>query len=226
MWSARKRQRAEDDARAAWLDAAALLEARSRADYKHVQDAHFALTETLTDLRADFARRDAHLSATLTQLGGVCSSLAERIDADREERHELVQTITALAAALVERIDLPATHVIGGTVYGDDRNGGEGDADPTTIDLTAVEVGAQQRTASSAGEHDDPTAAPAPGDEVRCRFGDRWVDGFEILEVHSREGRARCRVRRRSDGSIVRKLFETRDLEIVSTAAQRPPRPR
>jgi len=225
MWSARKRQRAEDDARAAWLDAAALLEARSRADYKHVQDAHFALTETLTDLRADFARRDAHLSATLTQLGGVCSSLAERIDADREERHELVQTITALAAALVERIDLPAAHVIGGSVYGDDRNGADGDASPATIDLTAVDVGAQQRAANTASEHDDAaTAAPAPGDEVRCRFGDRWVDGFEILEVHSREGRARCRVRRRSDGSIVRKLFESRDLEIVSPAAKRPPR--
>jgi ABC-type transporter Mla subunit MlaD len=225
MWSARKRQRAEEDARAAWLDAAALLEARSRADYKHVQDAHFALTETLTDLRADFARRDAHLSATLTQLGGVCSSLAERIDADREERHELVQTITALAAALVERIDLPAPHVIGGSVYGDDRNGADGEASPATIDLTAVDVGAQPRAAGNAPEHDDTaTAAPTPGDEVRCRFGDRWVDGFEILEVHSREGRARCRVRRRSDGSIVRKLFETRDLEIVSPAAKRPPR--
>jgi ABC-type transporter Mla subunit MlaD len=221
MWSARKRQRAEEDARAAWLDAAALLEARSRADYKHVQDAHFALTETLTELRADFARRDAHLSSTLTQLGGVCSSLAERIDADREERHELVQTITALAAALVERIDAPAaTHVIGGNVYGEDANGAGGDATPATIDLTAVDVGAARNGDNS--DAGDTPAAPSPGDEVRCRFGDRWVDGFEILEVHSREGRARCRVRRRSDGSIVRKLFEARDLEVVAPSKRSP----
>jgi len=61
--------------------------------------------------------------------------------------------------------------------------------------------------------------APVAGDEVRCRFGDRWVEGFEVLEVHSRQGRARYRVRHRADGSIVRKLFEANDLDPVRVAA-------
>jgi hypothetical protein len=84
-----------------------------------------------------------------------------------------------------------------------------------TIDLVALEL--QVDTGESV---EAPHVAPSPGDEVRCRFGDRWVEGFEILEVHSREGRAGCRVRRRSDGSVVRKLFEARDLEIVALAGK------
>jgi hypothetical protein len=213
MWFERRRQQerrdAEAEARSAWLDAAALLEARSRADYKQVHDANLALVETLTELRADFARRDAHLSATLAQLGSVCVTLTERIEADREERRELVQTITALASALAEHAQVPAGQLIGGTVYGtppaDDAFAD--DSAPETIDLIAL-------------EGDVAVMSPAPGDVVRCRFGDRWVDGFEILEVHSRGGRARCRVRRRSDGSIVRKLFETSDLEVVASRQQ------
>jgi hypothetical protein len=216
MWFERRRQQerrnAEAEARSAWLDAAALLEARSRADYKQVHDANLALVETLTELRADFARRDAHLSARLAQLGSVCVTLTERIEADREERRELVQTITALAAALAERVQVPAAQLIGGTVYGTTHDDVEfvDDARPTTIDLVAL-------------EGDVAAASPSPGDVVRCRFGDRWVDGFEILEVHSRGGRARCRVRRRSDGSIVRKLFEASDLQVVVPRQQTEP---
>jgi hypothetical protein len=211
MWFERRRERerrdAEAEARSAWLDAAALLEARSRADFKQVHDANLALVDTLTELRADFARRDAHLSATLAQLGSVCVTLTERIEADREERRELVQTITALASALAEHVNAPAGQLIGGSVYGtrpDDDTVHDivHDDVPATIDLVAL-------------EGDAAASAPVPGDVVRCRFGDRWVDGFEILEVHSRGGRARCRVRRRSDGSIVRKLFETTDLQVI-----------
>jgi hypothetical protein len=215
MWFDRRRQaerrNAEDEARSAWLDAAALLEARSRADYKQVHDANLALVDTLTELRADFARRDEHLSATLAQLGSVCVTLTERIESDREERRELVQTITALASALAEHVQAPAAQLIGGTVYGtphDDEL--VDDVSPTTIDLVAL-------------DGDVVLASPSPGDVVRCRFGDRWVDGFEILEVHSRGGRARCRVRRRSDGSIVRKLFEATDLQVVVPRQQTEP---
>ncbi|MDQ1521817.1 MAG: hypothetical protein QOI55_2890 [Actinomycetota bacterium] len=228
-WLARRRRRPEDEARSAWLDAAALLEARSRTDFKYVQEAHLTLVETLTDLRADLAQRDAQLTETLVQIGGVCSALTDRIEADREERTELVQTIAALASALVERTEIPAGRVIGGSVFGEPREDATDDPDDdvhhdavdvvdvpgSTIDLFALELQVD------AGEPvEAPHIAPSPGDEVRCRFGDRWVEGFEILEVHSREGRARCRVRRRSDGSVVRKLFEARDLEIVALAGK------
>jgi hypothetical protein len=227
MWSYRRRLGAEAEARAAWLDAAALLEARSRADFKSVQDAHESLVGTLTDMRTDMARRDDHLNGTLAQLGMVCETLAERMEADREERREFMRTINALASALVSRSDAPASHVVGGSVYGTPqphndeltRTGTPGAA--TTIDLTAVEVNATERTNNGTARatpvnNNGFGDGPAPGAEVRCRFGDRWVDGFEVLEVHSREGRARYRVRRRSDGSVVRKLFEAADLEPVT----------
>jgi hypothetical protein len=226
MWSYRRRLGAEADARAAWLDAAALLEARSRADFKSVQDAHESLVETLGDMRTDMARRDEHLNGTLAQLGMVCETLAERMEADREERREFMRTINALASALASRNEAAAGHVVGGSVFGTPQphadalpgtTGNDASGAGATIDLTAVEVNATERPnpngSAGSGSFGD---GPAPGAEVRCRFGDRWVDGFEVLEVHSREGRARYRVRRRSDGSVVRKLFEAGDLESVA----------
>jgi hypothetical protein len=204
------RQRSDTEARAAWLDAAALLEARSRADFKHVQDAHATLVDTLGELRADLLQRDEHLTATLAQLGTVCQTLSEHMEADRHERRELVDTINSLASALIERSGAPAGHVVGGSVFGSVPGAAPA---PATLDLTAVEVGAEGRETTRVA-----SKAPNPGDEVRCRFGDRWVEGFEVLEVHSREGRARYRVRRRSDGSVVRKLFEANDLEAVGAS--------
>ena len=48
--------------------------------------------------------------------------------------------------------------------------------------------------------------------EVRCRFGDRWVDGFEVAEVVD-DGRSfRYRLRRRSDGAVLPTLFEARNV--------------
>jgi hypothetical protein len=215
---ARRRQESEAEARAAWLDAAAILEARSRADFKHVQDAHVALVDTFSALRSDLAKRDAQLGATLDRLGAVCATLAERIEADREERRELVQTISTLATALIARSDAPAPQIVGGSVFGEERDDIDDDGTPgATLDLFAVEVGEQAaaRTVAANG-------APRAGEPVRCRFGDRWVEGFEVVEVHSREGRARYRVRRRADGSVVRKLFEASDLEPVREAAPFP----
>jgi hypothetical protein len=223
---ARRRHEAEAEARAAWLDAAAILEARSRADFKHVQDAHVALVDTFSSLRSDLAERDVHLTTTLDRLGAVCTTLSERIEADREERRELVQTISALAGALIARGEAAPAQVLGGSIFGTDATERtidlDDDADRSpgaTLDLFAVEVGADDKANGAAADD----GAPVAGDEVRCRFGDRWVEGFEVLEVHSRQGRARYRVRRRADGSIVRKLFEANDLDPVRVPAA--PRP-
>src|SRR3954470_1101526 len=156
MWSYRRRLGAEAGARAAWLDAAALLEARSRADFKSVQDAHESLVETLGDMRTDMSRRDEHLNGTLAQLGMVCETLAERMEADREERREFMRTINALASALAARNEAPAGHVVGGSVFGTPQphndalpaTADSGTGDGATIDLTAVEVNATERTST------------------------------------------------------------------------------
>ena len=75
-----------------------------------------------------------------------------------------------------------------------------------------------------------PTSAPvAPGTaihqsalrdgvEVRCRFGDRWVTGFEVCEVIRFDDEIRYRLRRRSDGSVLPTLFDEKDLRFFTTS--------
>ena len=69
-----------------------------------------------------------------------------------------------------------------------------------------------------------PTAAPAElprdGVEVRCRFGDRWVTGFEVCEVIRFDDVTRYRLRRRSDGSVLPTLFEDRDVRFFSALGE------
>ena len=54
--------------------------------------------------------------------------------------------------------------------------------------------------------------------EVRCRFGDRWVTGFEVCEVIRLDDVTRYRLRRRSDGSVIPTLFDEKDLRFFTTA--------
>jgi len=48
--------------------------------------------------------------------------------------------------------------------------------------------------------------------EVRSRFEAAWSRGFEVAEEIATVPRARYRVRRRSDGSILPVLFDADDL--------------
>ncbi len=56
------------------------------------------------------------------------------------------------------------------------------------------------------------------GVEVRCRFGDRWVTGFEVCEVIRFDDEIRYRLRRRSDGSVLPTLFDEKDLRFFTTS--------
>ena len=59
---------------------------------------------------------------------------------------------------------------------------------------------------------------PRDGVEVRCRFGDRWVTGFEVCEVIRFDDETRYRLRRRSDGSVLPTLFDEKDLRFFTTS--------
>ena len=54
--------------------------------------------------------------------------------------------------------------------------------------------------------------APHGAVEVRCRFGDKWVDGFEICEIVRAGGRVRYRLRRLLDGCVLPELFNAADV--------------
>jgi hypothetical protein len=216
MWSRGRRREAESEARAAWLDAAALLEARSRADAKSVQDAQHLLVEKLADLHQDLASRDDRLTDVLSQVSAACGDVAEQLEADRAERRELVQTIGALASALAAKnngAEVTVDRVIGGTVYGSGVAPRPDPSRPETIDLTV----------DDAAWNSNGRARPIPvGSPVRCRFGRRWVDGFDIDEAVEADGVTRYRVRRRSDRSLLLKLFEADDVRVNVRSASAP----
>ena len=46
------------------------------------------------------------------------------------------------------------------------------------------------------------------GDHVQCFLDGRWVDGFEVLDVVQDGEIVRYRLRRVSDGSVSRRLFD------------------
>ncbi len=79
------------------------------------------------------------------------------------------------------------------------------------VDLVAAESG--------------PTPTPAAGPteiavEVRGRFGDRWVDGFEICEVMTTPSGPRYRLRRQRDGVVLPELFDATNIRHVETFEQ------
>jgi hypothetical protein len=68
------------------------------------------------------------------------------------------------------------------------------------------------------------TAPPATSMEiavqVRGRFGDRWVDGFEICEVMTTPSGPRYRLRRQRDGVVLPELFDATNIRHVETFDQ------
>lgn len=70
----------------------------------------------------------------------------------------------------------------------------------------------------------EPESAPSAmmkiAVEVRGRFGDRWVDGFEICEVMTTPAGPRYRLRRHRDGVVLPELFDATNIRHVETFDQ------
>lgn len=128
----------------------------------------------------------------------MCDHVIEYIEADRAERKIMVETLGQLArviatntnavesAASAKHVPVPtvgAEHVIGGSM--------ERGPDPV-VDLR------------------EPGTVPDNRVEVRCSFGEgeRWVDGFEIIDVIAGDDGPMYRLRRQRDGAILPQLFE------------------
>lgn len=136
------------------------------------------------------AAGEEQLTDVLRQVGRSYELLAERINADKLERRALVDALANAARSLSAAV--PKPRLIGGTIFG---GGTELDSEPTDdmIALTAAERGKNGRNAAV---------------EVRCRFGDRWVDGFEVADLVDDGESFRYRLRRQSDGSVLPTLFD------------------
>jgi hypothetical protein len=120
----------------------------------------------------------------------MCDRVIEFVEADRAERHHMIEALAHLTRS-VPAPEPPAPNGNGERVVGGSMVPGP---DPT-IDLRPPETAV----------------------EVRCRFGDRWVDGFEIFEVLHNDLGVHYRLRRRVDGVVLPELFGAAAIRHVET---------
>jgi hypothetical protein len=180
------------------------LAAERRAEIQGLLDAQahtqLALLDALRELRGDVVTHDAEVVRVLELAINVCDHVIECVEADRNERREIVDALAAIARSLSAPpapIAIPTNghaRIIGGRVLGGDDNLMH---EPVPmIDLTDA--------------HDTSV-------EVRCRYEGRWVDGFEVCETIHTDTGERYRLRRRLDGTILPELFAAADIRHVET---------
>ncbi len=113
---------------------------------------------------------------------------------------------TPMAAPEPVAAALPRERVIGGSMP----------AGPEPhLDLVACRVESRRPRVRDAGVGQDPHPV-----EVRGKFGDRWVDGFEICEVMSTPSGPRYKLRRQRDGVVLPELFDATNIRHVATAEE------
>jgi hypothetical protein len=175
--------------------------------------------ETRLEMPSEFLR-------LLEVVTSMCDHVIEYMEADRVERRLMVETLTQLghvitegaaaataAAAVAPRaavapLDAPTAEsfearerVIGGSMpAGPERvlDLREAEREPWNPGASAMEIAV----------------------EVRGRFGDRWVDGFEICEVMTTPDGPRYRLRRNRDGVVLPELFDAASIRHVETFDQ------
>jgi hypothetical protein len=215
----------------ALADTAAVLSARVRSELEQRMGEPSALASGIQSVRDTIAVRDSDLVQVLKRVVEVCESLAERVQIDRAERTALVDAVSRLSTVLTvagsfsfTSAPTPGHHtVIGGTVDPQSPPVIDAEADDE-IDLEAVAREPELPARRVERPAPPPVGRPVRPDgvEVRCRFGDRWVSGFEVCEVIRLDDVTRYRLRRRSDGSVIPTLFDEKNLRFFSTTFVEP----
>jgi len=233
-----KRRREEEQALA---DAEARAEALAEADLQERKLLTLAIEQLTATLTTDNAQRTdvtavtesaletlrrtatgqaAELAKAVEEIARMCSLVADRVEAEREERKAMIEAVGALAQralTLGAGAGAPAPaeparpRVVGGSIF-------TSRVPAPDADIVLVDNGAADE------EH---IANLQVRTSVRCRFGDQWIDGLEVAEIINRtDGEPRYRLRRETDRYVLPPLFEARDLQIVSDDAREPTNPR
>ncbi len=162
--------------------------------------AEFAPDDAIEPLVAPLVLNDPELTKALDRIVDSIDRIGAQLDSYHLERAEHLDAIEFLLREMVIGT-VPATGsrsiVFGGVVDGSDRD-----------------------------QHDDeimvlPDGFPLVADtpvEVRSRFHDRWIAGFNIAESVDTPGRFRYRLTRRSDGIPLPILFDACDVRAVSNS--------
>jgi len=180
---------------------------RERAELRELRDEVMRLRSevcrSIEGVEVTFSERDTELARALRHVADACHVVAGRIEGERAERAALVEVVSRLSTSVADSLARlpsiagpPRHQVIGGTI------------DPT------ISLDDDADDADDADEPVDPTPEVLRHEsvEVHCRFGDRWVGGFEVAEVVPGDGGAVYRLRRRSDDSVLPTLFDERDI--------------
>jgi hypothetical protein len=148
----------------------------------------------------------AELLRVLDAVTSMCDHVIEYIEADRAERPLMIEALSRLNRSLAER-------------EGSGSNGNNGAHGAVALEEHVVagslEAGPEPIIDLASAERAEETAV-----EVRCRFGDRWVDGFEICEALHDNAGVRYRLRRRVDGVVLPDLFGAADIRHIETFEQ------
>ena len=218
---------ARSEIQASLAESVAVLSGRVRSEVDMRMGEPSALVAGIQDVRNGMHARDSDLTHMLRRVAETCDVLAERVQLDRIERSALIDAVTRLTTMIAVAGTLPAppirATVIGGTVDPEPPAAATVLPDPAEPETGApdeIDLETEAEVAETASIPATSPTRPFPRDgvEVRCRFGDRWVTGFEVCEVIRFDDVTRYRLRRRSDGSVLPTLFDEKDLRFFSTS--------
>jgi hypothetical protein len=202
-----------------------------------------ALRAELTGLHQELARRDVELISALSRMSAVTDRLRLQTEQDRDDHRRLTRAIELLTMFIASPppalapgpttasasngstssdrftevvVPDPASSV--GTVIG-------GSIDPSRFapDLDAAVDAPRARDIDlTADLLAELPVAPATVEErplqceVHLRFGDRWIDGFQIEETVRDGGQTQFRLRRRVDGWVLPELFDEHEVRVFT----------
>ena len=150
---------------------------------------------TARDLQLGRSAQSAEMTAALDHVASLFARLAERIEADRLDRHTLSEVVGQLARQL-EAVDTNRPSAVGDSVLVPPR----------------VET---RRLGADHVADEEPEMSFDVGVAVCCRFGDQWIDGVEIVEILGDTAKPMYRLRRALDGYELPPLFCARDLRLA-----------
>ena len=212
----RRRTQVQAEVHAALAEFAAAVEIRLHEELDRSRRTQVALVEAVNALRTDLTRRDKEFARALTAFG---EALDHTADADRSR--------TARAGRAGGRGHRP--HEVADRRCGCRRSsprpptpsGSSADASsdaPPPMWRSCSTRSSRTGTATARHRRNAPTNGngngngngdhTVNGDHVQCFLDGRWVDGFEVLDVVQDSEIVRYRLRRVSDGSVSRRLFD------------------
>ena len=213
------------------------LEATLQSDLTRAAREQSTTNVAVENLRQSVNANNTDLADAMKQVATMCALLAERVEAERLERRELIETLVALKTMPVAEISsngngtaelangtgdtsngsadaaigLRKHRVLGGSVFTERTD--TTPADAVEADVVIID--------------DPPAAEPAAdipklvvGNVVRCRFGDQWIDDLEVCEIVDDWKPVRYRLRRTVDNYVLPARFTRGDIEFVAASVE------